>query len=63
MTEAELKQHVEDITRNNTCQRPDISHYDSCDPCPFKKYCLCRLNTYKNSGKVMTRLRYKRRKK
>ena len=40
MTEAELKQHVEDITRNNTCQRPDISHYDSCDPCPFKKYCL-----------------------
>ena len=50
MTEEELQQHVEDISRNNTCHRPDISHYNSCDPCPFKKYCLCLLNTYKNNG-------------
>ena len=51
MTEEELKIHIEDISRNNTCHRPDISCYDSCNPCPFKKYCLCELNTYKFGGR------------
>jgi hypothetical protein len=53
MTETELKEYVEDLTGNNTCQRPDISCYDVCDECPFYKYCLCKLNTrlYKSYGK------------
>ena len=33
MTELELKEYVEDLTRNNTCHRPDISCYDVCDDC------------------------------
>lgn len=45
MTQTELKEYVEDISKNNTCHRPDISHYGSCDKCPFTEYCLCVLNT------------------
>jgi len=48
MTQQEFKAHVEDISKNNTCHRPDISAHGPCDKCPFTKYCLCRLNTYFN---------------
>jgi len=57
MTENELKAHVEDISRNNTCHRPDISHYGDCEPCDFKQYCLCRLNTNLFGGRKTRRKR------
>lgn len=47
MTTEQFKTHVEDITGNNTCHRPDISCYQDCDPCPYVEYCLCKLNTKK----------------
>jgi len=57
MTEDELKAHVEDISRNNTCHRPDISHYGDCEPCDFKQDCLCRLNTNLFGGRKRRRKR------
>jgi len=57
MTQQEFKAHVEDISKNNTCHRPDISVYGSCDNCPYTLYCLCTLNTHFNPN------RSKRRKK
>ena len=59
MTKDEFKAHVIDISKNNTCHRPDISHYGSCEPCAFKEHCQCLLNTYLfNNAK--TRKRKKR---
>ena len=55
MTTEEFKAHVEDITRNNTCFRPDISCYGDCDPCPYTEYCLCRLNTKFNPKRKKSR--------
>jgi len=48
-----FKAYVEDITKNDTCHRPDISCYTSCDPCVYVEYCLCKLNTskFKQKGK------------
>ena len=45
MTKEEFKAHIIDISKNNTCHRPDISHYGSCEPCAFKEHCQCLLNT------------------
>jgi hypothetical protein len=62
-TELELKEYVEDLTRNNTCHRPDISCYDVCDDCPFYKYCLCQINTrFYKSYKKQKRKRSRRKK-
>ena len=52
MTEIEFTDHVESITRNNTCHRPDISAYGPCDKCPYTKYCLCHLNTHFNPKRI-----------
>lgn len=52
MTEIEFKDHVESITRNNTCHRPDISAYGPCDKCTYTKYCLCYLNTHFNPKRI-----------
>ena len=57
MTQTELKEYVEDISKNNTCHRPDISHYGSCDKCPFTEYCLCVLNTRFNPKRSRRRKR------
>ena len=45
MKTEEFKAYVEDISKNNTCHRPDISMYGPCDPCAYTEYCLCFLNT------------------
>lgn len=55
MTQQEFKAHVEDISKNNTCHRPDISVYGSCDNCPYTLYCLCTLNTHFNPNRIKKR--------
>ena len=35
MKTEEFKAYVEDISKNNTCHRPDISMYGPCDPCAY----------------------------
>jgi len=46
MSDNRLKLYVEDISRNNTCHRPDIvCHNPTCESCPFTEYCLCVMNT------------------
>ena len=59
----ELKAYVEDISKNNTCHRPDISCYDVCDDCPYTEYCLCDLNTKNMGNYLKSKRRRKRRKK
>lgn len=44
-TDSAFKSYVEDLTKNNTCHRPDISCYGACTKCPYTEYCLCKLNT------------------
>ena len=57
MNQIEFKLHVEDISKNNTCHRPDISMYGPCDGCPFTEYCLCVLNTRFNPKRSRRRKR------
>ncbi len=52
-----FKDHIESITGNNTCQRPDISCYDTCCYCPFTEFCLCELNTKNNKRRYRKMLK------
>lgn len=42
----DFKFYVEEISKNNTCHRPDIlvANKNNCHKCPYTKYCLCRYN-------------------
>ena len=52
-----VKDYVESLTGNNTCQRPDISCYDTCCCCPFEEFCLCKLNTKNNKRRYKKMLK------
>lgn len=53
----QFKDYVVDFSKNNTCQRPDISIYEPCDNCPYTEYCLCDLNTKFNDVKIKRKYR------